>query len=739
MKFKSTTRVLIISLLIILTLAGCNKVFDNETVGVFYDMKIPQHEFAAKDIKKALESEKFTVELSDLSTLNENYEGKKVVIAPANSVKAAALLDIQDGTAVSSLGEQAYALRTTTTPQMSYWILGGDAAGAMYGGLQIAENIHFFGFGKAFNEEESPFLKNRGIKFNIPLDRKSPTYYNSTDGTSQKKAIEHVWNMDFWETWFDEMARHRYNVLSLWSPHPFTSMLNMEDEYPGIAINGVTGYGENDEEIQINNMTIDEKTVFWQKVMKYGRDRGFGIYFCNWNIFLSAAEGKHGLTHDPHNEKTKSYMKKCMIRFLETYPDLSGFGITVGERMGDLKNLEKEKWAWDTYGKGMMEYAQLNPDRKLVFIHRQHWGDLGNIWKYFKPLSDLPNVRFDLSFKYSQAHAHTTVTPERWKRTKMEEGLGPNNLMSWLTIRNDDWYFLHWADPNFVRDYIKHFPEVGKYVVAFYVGSDGWVFTREFTSKDPYYKKKNALSVQRTWYMQKLWGRISYNPEASEELFMNHLALRFPEVSAVKLFEAWSDASGSIRLANEQVTGDWDLDMDWWPEGWTGDAWNEEEGRFFSLAETMETTPFKGSNLCSFAMTANDECGDKVPATETADKIERMAGNALQILSTLDHGSNTELKLTLKDLEAQGNLGMYNAFKFRAAIYAGQDKQDEALEATGSAYCYWKKYTGIMDDLYRAVDLQRNLDFSSWYDHDLDALKDYWDLGGEGEPGCSSL
>ena len=76
-------------------------------------------------------------------------------------------------------------------------------------------------------------------------------------------------------------------------------MLNMEDEYPGIAIQGVTGYDENGNHSQINNMTIDEKIEFWQKVMKYGKDRGFSTYFCTWNIFLSTAEGKHGLTDNP--------------------------------------------------------------------------------------------------------------------------------------------------------------------------------------------------------------------------------------------------------------------------------------------------------------------------------------------------------------------------------------------------------------------------------------------------------
>ena len=387
------------------------------------------------------------------------------------------------------------------------------------------------------------------------------------------------------------------------------------------------------------------------------------------------------------------------------------------------------------YGMGMKEYAIANPKRNLVFIHRQHDGNLDDILNFFKPLGELPNVRFDLSFKYSEAHAHTTVTPERWHRTKMEEGLGRNKLMSWLTVRNDDFYFLHWADPQFVRDYINHFPEVDKFVNGFYIGSDGWVFTREFTSKNPYYEERNALSIQKTWHMQKLWGRISYNPSVADDLFKNHLAFRYPEVSSEHLFQAWSNASAALRLSNEQVTGEWDLDMDWWPEGWTGDCW-KNNGRFFSVNETREATPFKGSNLCSFSETAQNECGNKIPAWITADNIEAMAGKSLAILQGLNGVSDTGLSLNLQNIEAMANLSMYNAFKYRAAIFLEQEKRDEARNAIGMAYCYWKRYTNMMDNLYVGVKLQRNLDFSGWHAHDADALKDYLELGGEGEPRC---
>ncbi len=721
---------LAVCLLNTILLVSSNNIF-SQNIRVYYDRMVPQHEFAAGDIKTSLEAKGFTAELNDLSSLDSDYTGRKVVIALDSNTRVVSLLTDQGGSAIAGLGEQAYTLRTTSAPQKSYWVLGGDENGAMYGGLQIAENINFNGFTGVYNEEDSPYLKKRGVKFNIPLDKDSPTYYYDNDGTSHQEAIRHVWDMNFWTRWFDEMARHRYNVLSLWSPHPFTSMLNMEDEYPGIAIQGVTGYDEHGNPIQTNSMTIDEKIDFWQKVMKYGLERGFETYFCTWNIYLSSAEDKHGLSDDPGNQETRSYLRKCMKNFLDTYPDLAGFGITVGENMGGINNAQKEEWAWDTYGRGTLEYAKANPDRDLVFIHRQHQGNVSDMLSYFKPLSDLPNVTFDLSFKYSQAHAHSAVKPAHWDINGMEDGLAPNNLKSWLTIRNDDFYFLHWGDAQFVRDYINNFPEVGKFVDAFYIGADGWVFTKVFTSKDPYYEDRDALSIQKTWYMQKLWGRISYNPSVSDDLFKNHLAFKYPEVSVEELFRAWSSASRAILLANEQVTGTWDLDFRWWPEGWT-----MVEG-FLSLFDTRDVVPMYGSDLCSFSKTADMDCGGKVSALDNAYRIEELAQEALAILRGLNAGSNKELELNLSDLKAMAHLSLYNAYKFRAAVYLEQGEQALARDVIRTAYCCWTNYTSFMDELYRGVDLQRNYSFSDWHENDALALLDYTNLGGSGEPDCS--
>lgn len=52
-----------------------------ETVGVFFDSNVAQIKFAATDVKTALESTGFKVEMLSLSALMSGYVSKKVVIA----------------------------------------------------------------------------------------------------------------------------------------------------------------------------------------------------------------------------------------------------------------------------------------------------------------------------------------------------------------------------------------------------------------------------------------------------------------------------------------------------------------------------------------------------------------------------------------------------------------------------------------------------------------------------------
>ena len=71
------------------------------------------------------------------------------------------------------------------------WVIGADASGAMYGALELAETVQIAGTLKGISDRlVNPHLDGRGIKFNIPLDARTPSY--SDDSTSAQANIETV-------------------------------------------------------------------------------------------------------------------------------------------------------------------------------------------------------------------------------------------------------------------------------------------------------------------------------------------------------------------------------------------------------------------------------------------------------------------------------------------------------------------------------------------------------------------
>jgi hypothetical protein len=572
---------------------------------------------------------------------------------------------------------------------------------------------------------QHPDMLKRGIKWNIPFDRRSPTYYssgfseNDFRGTSAKMAIEHVWDLDFWSSVFDELARHRYNAISLWSLHPFTSMINMP-EYPDVAIQDIEGFDG-----FYKKMSIDEKIVFWKKVMSLAKNRGFEFYIYNWNIYTYGATGKYGIDNNPTNPSTIEYMRKCMTQLLQTYPDLTGFGITAGENMVPLSNKEEADWTWATYGQGVLDFAKANPDRKVTFIHRYHDAGGAEVSTNFKPLLDLPNVQFDFSFKYAVAHIYSATKPE-WILTRngdVPTQLIDLNLKTWIELRNDSFYYLHWGDPDFVKEYLVGFPEKERTFRGFFMGSDGISPTYVFTSKADWPKGK--LEMQRTWYTWMLWGRLGYNPNLSDDFFQEVMHFKYPEIPSDKLFKAWSEASKGIPLFTEVIQGTLISDFKWYPER----CMSRNNG-FVTIEQMAVAVPPPGSNICSIAETVADNCGDKKSTYKVANAIEMHAQNALKIIGNEKTDLSTELGTNIGNIKAMAYLSLYFAEKLRASTFNVALKKDEAKDAMLNAINYWMQYSSLMFDMYTGQDLQRTNPIKDWHELDLVVLDEFIKLGG---------
>ncbi len=642
--------------------------------------------FAAEEIRREA--------VAKAMTLGEDPNATRIELTVTKADKAAA---------------QSYQIRVQTeNGHRTITVLGADARGAMYGGLDLAEAIRTGTLDALKDSEHTPHIAQRGIKMNVPLDLRTPSYTDPSDAAQAN--IPEVWSMDFWRETFDDMARHRYNLISLWSLNPFPSIVKVP-EFPHVALDDVWRTKEKlDASFDFNGndfvrpvmlanhevvrkMTIDEKIQFWREVMQLGKDRGIEMYWFTWNVFLHGAEGKDGITSDITAPRTIEYFRASVRETIKTYPLLAGFGITAGEGMpeGKFKEMSKEQWLWNTYGEGIRDGLKDTPDRKFRLIHRFHMTALGEIKKAF---ADLP-CPLDLSFKYAIAHMYSVPDPSMIK--PVLPLLSPD-LRCWLTVRNDDIYSFRWADADYARAFIKAIPGEDK-IAGFYMGCDGFFWGRDFLSKDAGNPRQTVM--QKQWLSFALWGRLAYDPELPANTFDRLTAARFAGADVPKLTAAWSNASKTFPYITRFFWGD--IDLKWFPE-----ACRRKQG-FYTVRDFVEGGTMPGAGVLNIIdwRTALLEKQPPVGTTplEIATTLHLNATQALAALTELQRATITpaasakEYIATLGDIEAMSHLGLYYAAKIRGACdLALFDKSGDVQQQTSAvkhletALSHWKNY-----------------------------------------------
>ncbi|MDX2035697.1 MAG: hypothetical protein SFX72_03515 [Isosphaeraceae bacterium] len=607
---------------------------------------------------------------------------------------------------------QSYAIRVERRDDRRIIIVrGADPAGAMYGGLDVAEAMRVDALDSLQDGDHSPHIAQRGIKFNIPLDLRTPSYTDTSDAAQANIPV--VWEIDFWRDFLDDMARHRFNVLSLWSLHPFPSLVRVP-EFPDVALDDVlrtrakldanfSNLGDGfirpemlaDHEV-VKKMTIEDKIRFWREVMQLAKDRGIDVYLFTWNIFLYGAEGKNGITGDKTDPRTIAYFRASVRETIRTYPLLAGIGITAGESMSerDMHGMDKEEWLWNTYGEGIRDGLEGTPGRPFRLIHRFHMTGLTEIRKRF---AELP-CTLDLSFKYAIAHMYSVPAPSMIR--PLLPLLSPK-LRTWLTIRNDDIYSFRWADVDYARAFIEAIPPEEK-VAGFYMGPDGYTWGRDFLTKDPGGPRETVMRKQ--WLSFSLWGRLAYDPKLPDAVFARQVAARFPGADVPRLTAAWADASRTFPNITRFFWGA--IDILWFPE-----ACRRKQG-YYDVRHFIEGGTMPGAGVLNILQWRAGLAGGKMPPgvtpLEVASKLETDASRALAALPDLRRArvepgaAAREYEATLDDIEAMALLGRFYAAKVRGACELAifdrsgdARRQSAAVTHLEASLGHWKSYADV--------------------------------------------
>ena len=240
------------------------------------------------------------------------------------------------------------------------------------------------------------------------------------------------------------------------------------------------------------------------------------------------------------------------------------------------------------------------------------------------------------------------------------------------------------------------------------MGPDGYTWGRDFLGKDNI--QPRPLIIQKQWYSFMLWGRLSYDPNLKDNLFLKTIESRFKNVPPQTLMDGWSAASMIFPWVTRFSWGD--VDFKWFPEASIS---RKTFKGFYTVKDFMEVEPQPGSNISNvirwaqnYKLNRTDSLISPLAAADTISRYSRMALISLKSLPDRKINSSDELDLTLGDIEAFATIGNYYAEKIRGAcslalynFYGLKQDQDDAVQHLTNAKSFWTKYAAVYDSQYK--------------------------------------
>lgn len=613
--------------------------------------------------------------------------------------------DILVSTKIDSVNLKKEAYRITVNDD-NVELAGGDNSGLMYALLELKEQLR--GDGSVKSMREAPKLSFRAIKYNLPWD----SYRNSEALSLHTETCR---DTVYWEAFLDMMAENRFNKLTLWNLHPFNYLVRTE-KYP--------------EACGFTDAELAEWQEFWHTLFRMAKNRGVETYLIHWNIFVSPefAEAhnvaEYCTTHEyfvdigDTSEIIKDYTRESVKAVIDTYPNLTGLGITLGEGMGGMTADEREEWLFDSYIEGMRMAS-----RKIKFIHRVPLsagkGSGGSTSASLEKMTRLAidtltcvdgPVNIELKFNWSHAFSSPhlvkvhggELTDAYWN--PMPE----NYYLAWM-MRNEDFFMLRWGQPDFIRQHIGL--NVHPYVNGYYVGSECYIPAKDYiTALDG---ASYNYAFDRQWMFYKVVGRLLYNPETPDQVFIDAFETRFPGMGE-KLFSAQTKASKVPLIIGSYQNASWDFTL--YSEGMLtmlpGDG--KRYAGLIPLTEMADKKPMDPTymSISDYLHNENNPAANKITPLQLADSIDSFCKKALEEVDIATQGNNIDLLYEISDIKTWANLGMYFSNKLRAAVeykrfLKSNDGTDlnEAIKYLEKANAYWHSVVEITTPIYKPVPL----------------------------------
>jgi hypothetical protein len=627
-----------------------------------------------------------------------------------NIKNASAFYQIDLTINAKQLGAESFSIKHT---KQTITITGGDDRGLIYGCLSLAEDIrNGIALKDCRTKNEKPVLPFRAIKYDLPWDTYRHSYALELHDQTCRDTV-------YWKGFLDMMAENRFNTLTLWNLHPYTFLIRPKN-FP--------------EASPWNDKEMKEWETLFHSIIRMATERAIETYIIPFNIFVTPEFAKahnvamDNLAHDyfvngDTSEIIKRYTRESVTQMLEEYPGLTGMGLTLGEGMGEMTPQQREDWITATIIEGMRL-----ANRKSKLIHRIPFssttGSAGptsietekltrkSIEKQAAMGFTEGPIWADLKFNWSHAHSTTKLIKVHGGKL-YDTYFKPEPAVYKIvwTARNEDFFCLRWGVPSFVRNHILQ--NMRPYSGGYIIGSETYIPAKDYFTRDSI-DLHWRYAFERQWLFYKLWGRLMYDPNISDELFKKEFTRRYGNMGEHLLAASALAGNTPLQLASYFDCG-WDFTL--YSEGMMALDNTTKRVDYISVDRLIKQPPLDTSyvSVADYVKRSTSAVTfDKKEITPLmlAAVLEKDCNGALKLVSKINISGNKALVYEVADIKAWSYLGLHFAEKIRGAVAlqtyrsrGGDTNREKAIKYLQKALTYWDSLIHLTQPLYKDMPL----------------------------------
>ncbi len=528
-------------------------------------------------------------------------------------------------------------------------VSGADDVGLMYALLEVAEQVEALDrpvswFSLIKEGEESPGVPVRSMAVLLHSEDCEKDWYYSRA---------------YWQEYFALLAANRWNAFNLIFSHqtPYLSPLYAfhvkVEQHPEVKVRGLT------ETQQQKNLEM------LQTISAMAKDYGVSFTLGIWQQI--AWEGKHqgsrqdsmvsGLTR----ENMHSYTYFALLKLLKACPNIDTVQLRINHESG-IDYDEQTEFYRNSVFKAIQDCGRpIQLENRNVGLLRetiQASLDMGIptrvSHKYWGEHMILPYHPTRIMWTYS--YGDWLKYPQKFQNLYQVWSLGSHRLFVW-------------GDPEYVRRFAP---------TSVFQNADGFEICAPLSQKgygnapgawrifqDPE-REFYEWEFERYWSYYMLFGRLSYNSEESDEVWLREIRKRFGKEAAPAVARAYREASRIIPLIMGTATADYNMYV--WPEKDMGGLIN-----FFLHLHSFD--PLRISSFADYI--ENWLLGNfsaKLTPEEMARRLDKTAEACEKALEEAEKNiaaPHKEFWATQKDFQILSGMARYFAHKIRATYKLG--------------------------------------------------------------------